>query len=189
MWPPRGAELLVAFEVVGMPRPAGSKNAIPLGKRDPVTGVFTPFRNKQTGRPVINMRDSSGVNGENWRADIRAAAANALDEAHELADGPLALEAIFSSPRPKSHYGTGRNAGVLKANAPAFPHTTQLADGTKLMRALEDALNGLVYSDDRRIVESRWSRRFGNPGVQVRIWTLTEAQVLPEQPMALELAV
>lgn len=170
-WPPADSRLLVSFRVSGMPRPAGSKNAMPLGRRDPATNRFIPYTHND-GRPKLNMRDSSGEQGENWRADVRAAVAQELDVAHRLADGPLAVRAVFSAPRAKGHFGTGRNAGVLKATAPAFPHDSKLADGTKLLRAVEDALNMLVWTDDRRIVDAWWSRRFGDPGVHVTIYAL-----------------
>lgn len=169
-WPPQDAVLIVSFEVRGDPKPAGSKNAIPLGKRN-AAGEFVPFRAKD-GRPLINVRDSSGVPGENWRADIRAACVSALDEAHDLADGPLAVRVTFYGARPKGHCGTGRNAGVLKPSAARFPHESKLADGTKLARALEDALNLLCWKDDRRVVDLWWSRRFGTPGAEVDIFAL-----------------
>ena len=38
----------------------------------------------------------------------------------------------FRFVRPKSHYGTGRNAKKLKPSAP--PHHTQKPDATKLLR-------------------------------------------------------
>lgn len=171
MWPPEGAELLVAFRVVGMPRPAGSKNVIPLGRRDPRTRRFQPYT-RGDGSPIFNVQDSSGQAGENWRADVRAAAFRALDEAHGLADGPLAVRVVFSYRGPAGRYGTGRNAGVLKPGADRYPHRGELADGTKLGRALEDALTAIVWTDDRRVCEMWWSRSFDEPGARVEIYAL-----------------
>lgn len=171
IFPPAGAERLAAFAVRGMPRPAGSKNAIPLGRR--VNGRFIPVTRKD-GTPIFNLVDSSGENGANWRTDIRAAASGALDAAHELADGPLAVRATFFYAGPKGRYGTGRNAERLKDSADRYPHQGELADGTKLARALEDALNSLAWVDDRRVCDLWWSRRFDQAftGARVDIFTL-----------------
>lgn len=159
VWPPQGAVALVAFAVDGSPKPAGSKNVIPLGKRDKKTRRFTAYT-RQDGTPIFNVTDSSGEDGENWRADVRAAAAQALDAAGDLFDGPLAVRVTFFYPGPKGRYGTGRNAERLKDSADRYPHQGELADGTKLARALEDALNMVVWTDDRRVCDMWWSRRF-----------------------------
>lgn len=207
IFPPAGAERLAAFAVRGMPRPAGSKNAIPLGRR--VNGRFIPVTRKD-GTPIFNLVDSSGENGANWRTDIRAAASGALDAAHELADGPLAVRATFFYAGPKGRYGTGRNAERLKDSADRYPHQGELADGTKLARALEDALNAVVWTDDRRVCDLWWSRRFTDQlepelreiagdghGVIVEIYTLptgldgrdTSAIITEHEPSQATLAV
>lgn len=83
-----------------------------------------------------------------------------------LMDGPLRLALTFFRPRPKGHYGTGRNAGVLKDSAPDFPTTKP--DGLKLARSVEDALTGVVYLDDALIVEGVQRKRYG-PRYQVDV--------------------
>ena len=53
--------------------------------------------------------------------------------------------------RPKSHFGTGRNAGKLKPSAPKYPAVKPDVD--KLSRAVHDALTiANVIDDDSRIV-------------------------------------
>lgn len=171
-WPPAGARWLVGFGVSGQPRPAGSKNAVPLGRRNDA-GVFIPYT-RPDGTPIVNQRDSSGERGANWRADIRQAVAAALEQAHELCDGPLAVRTTFYIARPKGHYGSGRNAGVLKDAAAAYPHQSKLADGDKLSRALHDALTSVVWIDDSRVCECWWSRAYGQDGARVDIYELPE---------------
>jgi Holliday junction resolvase RusA-like endonuclease len=65
--------------------------------------------------------------------------------------------------RPKSHYGTGKNAHVLKASAPPLP--TSAPDLDKLQRSLGDALNGVMWRDDALIstwvVTRRWAAEAG----------------------------
>lgn len=165
VFPPQGARELASFKVIGEPKPAGSKNAVPMGRR--VDGVFVPHT-RPDGAPMIAVKDSSGVAGENWRSDIRAACARALDVAHEIHDGPMAVRVVFSRPRNATDFGRDG----LKGSAPALPHKSKLADGTKLARALEDALNKLLWTDDRRVCDLWWSRRYGPAGATVTVFAL-----------------
>lgn len=171
-WPPAGAELLVSFHVQGKPVPAGSKNAVPLMRYDKDLGRRVPIL--RDGVPIVNQMDSSGTRGTNWRADIRQCVADALEVAHELADGPLAVRTTFFISSPAARYGTGRNAGVLKPNAARYPHKSKLADGDKLSRALHDALTSVVWRDDSRVCECWWSRAYGDDGARVDVFTLPE---------------
>lgn len=80
-----------------------------------------------------------------WRRQV-AAAYRDRDFGNVL-DGPVTLTVDFYLPRPKAHYGTGRNAGALKPSAPA-EHLTM----PKLTRAVGDALTRLAWRDDSQIV-------------------------------------
>lgn len=174
-WPPPHSRPLVSFEVSGDPKGAGSKDAIPLGR-----WVTTDGRRRfkavyrEGGVPIVNVVDTSDkTGGPEWRAEIRSAFALAVDAAYEIADAPIAVRVTFYTPGAKGRYGTGRNAGVLKESADKFPHRAELADGTKLARALEDALNSLAWVDDRRVCDLWWSRRFGkHPGARVDLFTM-----------------
>lgn len=180
-WPPHDAELVVSFRVTGAPKPAGSKASGVVTRWDPELRKRVPVE-IAPGRYKTFTKDSSGQPGADWRSDVRSACSDALDVAHELLDGPLAVRMTFYGERAKSHFGTGRNAGALKSSAPAFPHDSRLPDGTKLARALEDALTKLVWSDDRRVCDLWWSRRFGKPGAVVDIFRLEAtvgAEVVP----------
>lgn len=167
-WPPAAARLLVSFKVSGQPRPAGSKNAMPLGRR--IDGRFVPYT-RSDGRPIINMRDNSGERGANWRADIRQAVLDALDQAHGLCDGPLAVRTTFFIASPKSRLD---KHGEVKSTAARYPHKSKLADGDKLSRALHDALTSLVWTDDSRVCECWWTRSYGQDGARVDIYELPE---------------
>jgi Holliday junction resolvase RusA-like endonuclease len=173
-WPPEHYETLVAFEVAGDPKGAGSKDAIPLGRwrvgEDGKRRFHPVFR--EGGVPVVNVVDTTDkTGGPEWRADIRQACVQALDRAHTLTDDPIAVRVIFYGSSPQSRYGTGRNAEKLKDSADRLPHKSALADGTKLARALEDALNAVLWTDDRRVCDLWWSRRFGrHAGARVEIF-------------------
>lgn len=69
-------------------------------------------------------------------------------------DGAVAMRIDVFVPRPKSHFGTGRNAGVLKDNAPDRPRSGRDCD--KICRAIFDAAKVAGwYTDDQRVAELR----------------------------------
>ena len=124
--------MTITFTVYGTPRPAGSKRG---------------FINKHSGR--ICMVDASGENGRMWRQDVAKAALEAMREQAEgqLLDGPLELVLTFHMPRPKSHYRSGGR--ILKETSPKW-HVHK-PDATKLIRAVEDAMTGIVWNDDSQV--------------------------------------
>jgi crossover junction endodeoxyribonuclease RusA len=134
----------IAFTVHGVAAPAGSKRALPLG-------------GKPGGRPII-VDDSK--RSRPWKRDVAKTAAAAM-AGRQLLDGPLELQVRFYVPRPKGHFGTGRNAGVVKASAPEFP--TVKPDVTKLLRAVEDAMTGVIYRDDAQVVKQVAVKLYGEP--------------------------
>lgn len=95
------------------------------------------------------MREASAYVGE-WRQDVAAAAARQYQG--PPLGGPLSLEIEFRFPRPKSHFGTGRNATVLKPDAPEFVVSRKYGDLSKLIRSTEDAISATsgfpVVEDD-----------------------------------------
>lgn len=136
---------VVAFTVYGVAKGAGSKRA---------------FVNPKTGQPIVT--DDSGKAGKTWRQEVTTAGIRAMQEhGLEVFDGPLAVEFVFVRPRPASHYGSGKNANVVKPSAPAFPSTRP--DVLKLARAVEDALTKVVWTDDARIVDERIRKVWGSP--------------------------
>lgn len=64
--------------------------------------------------------------------------------------GPVKLDLRFSFPRPKSHYGTGKNSSQLKGSAPV--EHAQRPDIDNLVKAAMDAMNGVLYDDDKQVV-------------------------------------
>ncbi len=63
---------------------------------------------------------------------------------------PLSVFCVFKMPRPKSHFGTGKNANILKKNAPHY-HTTK-PDIDNLVKFYLDCLNGIAWEDDKQII-------------------------------------
>ena len=132
------------FTALGRPQPGGSKKVVRPG-------------GNPTARPLI-VEDAK--RSKPWRALVVAAANEALDAGEQLA-GPLILEVDFYFARPAGHYGTGRRRDIVKPSAPRFPAVRP--DVTKLLRALEDALTGVVWRDDAQIVIQLARKRYGTP--------------------------
>ena len=79
------------------------------------------------------------------------ASARAEEFGWEPFDGPVAASYRFFFARPKSHYGTGKNATTLKESAPE--RHVQRPDVVNLVKCMEDALTGIVWRDDSRVAE------------------------------------
>lgn len=79
--------------------------------------------------------------------------------------------------RPKAHYGTGRNAHILKATAPKFPGTGRDID--KVARAVLDCASAAGWwRDDSRVcrlsVRRHWADLHGER-TEIRLIQMEEA--------------
>ncbi len=150
----------ISFFVPGTPATAGSKRAVPIRKGDgTVVGLRAIHDNPHT-KP--------------WMAAVASAAREAYQG--ELLRGPLRLELTFFRPRPKGHFGSGKNGGRIKESAPTYPTTKP--DVLKLGRAIEDALKGVIYADDSQNVEVIVRKVWGeSAGCRVEISELVPGDV------------
>lgn len=95
-----------------------------------------------------------------WQAHCRIAAVQeAANERWSLETGAVSLSVAFIFARPKSHYGTGKNAGKLKPNL--SPWHTQKPDRTKLLRCIEDSFKGVLWKDDSQVVYGQCTKVWG----------------------------
>lgn len=136
------------FVVHGTPQPAGSKRA---------------FKHPSTERIIVTDDNRKSAP---WKHLVAQAAGESFVEAEPWA-GPIRLTLTFYMPRPKGHFGTGRNADLIKESAPPFP--TKKPDTLKLARGVEDALSGIVYKDDAQIVDEHLFKRWGTARVEVLV--------------------
>ncbi|MGH7129690.1 MAG: RusA family crossover junction endodeoxyribonuclease [Planctomycetaceae bacterium] len=152
----------ITIEVFGKPQPAGSKRSLV-----PVDRHGEPYR--KAGRIVVSTVDDN-PRAKDWQRIVADAAARTCTG--PPLTGPLSVSMTFFRTRPKSHYGSGRNSGVLKASAPAHP--TNRPDLLKLARAVEDALTGIVWCDDAQVVieslQKKWDEK---PGVSIAVLPLS----------------
>jgi crossover junction endodeoxyribonuclease RusA len=104
-----------------------------------------------------------------WRATIVAAIQERGWHRDPLLAGPVQLDLEFLLPRPGYHYGTGRNAGLLKPSAPIW-HDKR-GDLDKFCRSVFDSLTDSgAIRDDAQIAwlttQKRWS---ATPGVGITL--------------------
>ena len=133
---------MIHFVVHGEPKPAGSKRAF--------------SKKTKSGRTITSVVHDNPTT-PNWMGLVGQVARQHYDG--ELLKGPIALTLFFYRPRPKNHYGTGRNSGKRKTSAPAFP--TTIPDTIKLARAVEDALSGVIWKNDSQKVDLHLNKRYG----------------------------
>lgn len=133
----------------------------------PVTkGSTRSFIHKATGK-VITMR-SNAAKQDRWDARIEAAARAAGCTVR--ATGPCFVGLLFEFDRPKNHYRTGKNAHLLRADAPHRPIAGGRNDLDKLVRAVLDALTGVAWVDDSQVVHVSADKLFaGHEGEMARI--------------------
>lgn len=142
----------VTFFVPGVPQPGGSKKGFVVRTK--------------TGKLRAAITEDAKHNAT-WRAVCSLAAQQAVSVPFT---GPLVVDFEFRMPRPKGHYGTGRNAGTLKSSAPTA-HTSK-PDRTKLTRSTEDALTGIAWADDCQVVDGRTTKLYTDdrqPGCMITI--------------------
>ncbi len=149
------------FRVFGVPGPQGSKKHIGGNRMVESSKKVKPWR-----QDVVDAA----------RAAI--AAVDAFDP-FEKYTGPVDVHLVFVLARPKSHYGTGRNAAVLKPNAPYWV-TARVGDIDKLCRSTFDAFSTAgIWEDDALAVRLHTDTIYGDlPGVRVRLAPAPEMAVL-----------
>jgi Holliday junction resolvase RusA-like endonuclease len=176
----------VEFFVPGVPKPAGSKVSGVAHRRDPETGQQVPVYTED-GRLKTFTKDDTGDAGKAWRTDVRAEAKAAMID-RAVMEGAVSVTVTFVMPRNKGHFGSGRNAGVLKPTAPRW-HTVR-PDIDKLSRAVLDALTGIVWRDDGQVVQKHATKRYADahepPGAQVWIEPPVEARLARQLQMTPE---
>lgn len=103
-----------------------------------------------------------------WRAAIAEAIVEAGWQRDPILTGPVWVDLTFYLPRPKHHYGTGRNADRLKPNAPVWV-STAVGDIDKLCRAVLDAITHAgAWRDDSQVAYLAAEKHYAEqPGVRI----------------------
>lgn len=134
------------FSVLGKPVPKGSVHSFVPRRKD--GSIVT----RPDGAPMVVKKDAASTKDRQWGQALMHAAIDAMADAGatKIIGAPVELSIVFRKPRAKNHYGSGRNARVLKATAPSRPAI--MPDIDKWIRAVLDALKDLVYVDDGQVV-------------------------------------
>ena len=144
---------MIQFFVPGIPAPGGSKKYVGHSK---------------AGKAILT--DAGGAKTRNWRDAVACEARRAMGSS-PLYSEPVEVWMTFFMPRPKGHYGSGRNSDILKPSSPKYPTTKP--DALKLARSTEDAMTGIVWTDDSISVDlnirKRYARKTGATGVKIVI--------------------
>jgi Holliday junction resolvase RusA-like endonuclease len=99
-----------------------------------VSGLPVPQGSKSVSRTGVMYEANKKL--KPWRSQVEAAASSAMGKT-ELFDGPVTLAIAFAMSRPKS-------------SKRLFPSVKPDLD--KLVRAIGDALTGVVYKDDALVI-------------------------------------
>jgi Holliday junction resolvase RusA-like endonuclease len=139
---------VIAFRVTGTAAPQGSKRHVGGGR----------------------MIESSKALGP-WRERVHAKAVETM--VGPPITLPVRLSVRFTFMRPRSHYRSGRFQHLVKPNAP--PVMMSQPDLSKLIRAIEDALTGVVYRDDAQIVQLYAEKVYGDiPACDIAVENMEE---------------
>lgn len=136
----------VMFQVDGTPVPWA------MSRPNPKTGArFVPSRQLEAADKIVKAWDATGVG---------------------MVPKPFGVVVgmAFTVERAKSHYGSGKNADVLKPDAPDYP--TGRPDLSNLVKLVEDALTGVAWDDDDQVVMlANPVKRFSaHAATLVRVW-------------------
>lgn len=88
----------------------------------------------------------------------------------------LFVQITFYFARPKSHYGTGKNSGILKPNVGNY-HTSK-PDVDNLIKFVLDALNGIFWKDDG-CISHVISAKIYTEGMPKTVVCIKEAELPP----------
>jgi Holliday junction resolvase RusA-like endonuclease len=132
---------VIVIDVLGSPAPKGSNRAM-------LRGGF-----------AVMVPGSSDVGKKRMRSWERAVRDAALDACSVVLDRPVSVAVIFRLKRPKGHW---TKRGEVRPSAPKRPSVKPDLD--KLARTTLDALTGVAFSDDARIVELALHKTYAQPG-------------------------
>lgn len=141
----------LSFFVRGIPEAKGSHNAFiqPADRPDRPNPRCALCGKPRYQRVVVT--DEKGKRLEDWEMAIRTTAHEAHGPGWQMWEGAVSVSAKFYFPRLKSH---------PKLNPPTWKISKP--DTDKLMRAVLDALTGVVYVDDSRVVDQRGQKYYAD---------------------------
>lgn len=104
-----------------------------------------------------------------WRSDVKAAAEHATGALAHFdpwtpITGPVHISILFRFAHPKGHYRTGKNAHLLRDDAPIFVTSQRNGDLDKIVRSTFDALTAAgVWGDDSQVARVNATKVYCSP--------------------------
>lgn len=140
---------MIIIDVLGTPAPKGSSR---------------PMLNRKTGKPFTFAGGSKVAEQKinDWNSAVRAAALEVIGDRAEPVYVRCCVVVVitFKLARPSGHWHPTK--GGLKPGVPPAP--LGKPDGDKLLRSTWDALTGIAFDDDSRIVDWAGRKRWAEPG-------------------------
>jgi len=107
---------------------------------------------------------------EGWKSEVAQAFRSV---AGYNSKHPIEIDIALWFARPKSHFGTGRNASKIKESAPAYH--TQKPDVDNVAKGILDALVHIkAFHDDSQVItltiSKQWCRIDGSEGAEVVLY-------------------
>ena len=113
----------------------------------------------RNGRAIVT--DQKGQKLKDFQTQLRWAMKETAPKSLIL--GPVRVALTIVIKRPKSHYGTGKNAAKLKDSAPVF--CTSKPDADKVLRSCLDCGTGIWWRDDSQVcVIGTLTKRYASDG-------------------------
>lgn len=109
---------------------------------------------RRQGRNVYLLVYKNGSKLKGWRNRIRKYVRE--EWPHEASDRAIRLDLIFRFKQPASREARRE-------------HASRTTDLDKLVRAVFDALTGVLYTNDARVVCGWIAKEWGQPGVLIRV--------------------
>lgn len=126
----------VTFTVYGRPQQKGSK--------------------RRYGKQIVDTNRNAPL----WQLTVREIARTRW--VGPPIDGACTVSLEFYFARPRYHYGTGRNAELIKTAYLDAPMTCA-PDIDKLVRTTLDGLTGITFVDDSRVARLFAGKGYGDP--------------------------
>ena len=147
---------IVTFTVNGEPATSGSKRAFVYKKDGRYHAAVTADNTKQ--KP--------------YQALVHQLALDAMGKRKPF-EGPVRLVVVIYRRRPQAHHVSSDRQKPVREHSPVW--VTTKPDGLKVVRAIEDAMSGVVYHDDSQVVEHQIQKMYSE-----RHYTVVTVQPLFE---------
>ena len=130
------------------------KTTIMISRRAIPKGSTHSFRHRHTGKMITKQNRSDEL------YEYQDFVAYLCKKAGvKVVQGPVELNVTYYFQRPLSHFKGGDRTKGLKDSAPQ--HHMQTPDRDKLDRAIQDALEGIAYDNDKQVYR----------GTSAKLWT------------------